>query len=91
MSRYELVGVERLHIGKLTHMEIRLNYHKYLIEDMSALFREYRDRQLTTIDTAEIGRRVNFLEQTYQEIVGRTFGIIHNTNEGYLDMLLYPL
>lgn len=72
-------------------MEIRLNYHKYLIEDMSALFREYRDRQLTQVDTSEIGRRVAFLEQTYHEVVGRTFGIMHNTNNGYLDMLLYPL
>lgn len=87
----ELVGVERLHIGRLTDAEIQRDYHRYVIEDMSELFYEYRNRQLGEKDVQEIERRVKFLEDSYHKIGGRIFGIMFNTHGGYLDMLLYPL
>ena len=87
----ELVGVEQLHIGKLTPAEIKRDYHRYLIEDVSSLFYEYRNRQVVTDEVQEIKRRVEFLEEAYHSINGRTFGIMFNTHGGYLDMLIYPL
>lgn len=87
----ELVGAERLNIGSRSQSDIRNNYTKYLIEDMSMLFGEYNGKPLFKDDTDEIGRRVAYLEIKYHAIVGRVFGIMFHTRHGSLDMLLYPL
>lgn len=86
----ELTGMERLHIGSRTPSEIRRNYHNYLLEDMSQLFREYRDK-VSDADYDEIKRRVEYLEHGYHIILGRVFGIMFNTKHDRLDMLLYPI
>lgn len=87
----ELIGAERLNIGRRTTADIKKNYQHYLLEDMSALFAEYNGKPLFKDDSDEIGRRVDYLEGKYHAIVGRVFGIMFHTRHGRLDMLLYPL
>lgn len=87
----ELIGAQHLNVGRLTQAEVRRDYHRYLLEDMSVLFAEYKSRPVYKDDSDEIGRRIAYLEQTYHSIVGRTFGIMFNTHSGFLDMLLYPI
>jgi hypothetical protein len=86
----ELKGMERLHIGSRPPAEIRRNYHNYLLEDMSELFWEYR-LKVSDADYDEIRSRVEYLEHNYHKILGRVFGIMFNTKNDRLDMLLYPI
>ena len=91
MLYVELVGSERLNIGKRPSAEIVRNYHNYLLEDMSDLFYEYRGKEIFKADADEIHRRIEYLETSYHAIVGRTFGIMFNTHGNKLNITLYPL
>lgn len=87
----ELTNADRLNIGSLSDSQISRDYHQFLLEDMTTLFREYRNVQVTKHEEDEIRRRVDYLEFNYHRIVGRTFGIMFKVRSGWLDMLLYPL
>lgn len=83
--------LDTTNVAMRNKVDVRCNFHRYLLEDVSSLFGQYMTKELDSEDIVEIHYRAGFLRTRYDRVNPGVFGLKVSTCDNRLGVYIFPV